>query len=301
MKYLKLLDTHSNAEAFASDTLNPMIKPNVSHCVQENDVHYNSHGFSDEYLTFDILSNGTIVWKARTTATTVATISYKVNDGEWINITSSTAGTSFNVSEGDKVMFKGNNSAYAGNRANSNTFGESTASFNISGNIMSLVGGDSFSNITTLESASAFARLFGSAKVVSAEHLVLPATMLSEDCYDSMFFSCTSLTSAPKLPATTLTNSCYWGMFASCTSLTTAPILPATTLVNGCYQSMFKDCSNLNYIKAMFTTTPDAEYTSNWVGNVAGNGTFVKNAAAQWDVTGANGIPSNWSVQTATA
>jgi hypothetical protein len=90
-------------------------------------------------------------------------------------------------------------------------------------------------------------------------------------------------------------------MFASCTSLTTAPELPTTTLVNGCYSMMFKDCSSLNYIKAMFTTTPSTTYTSNWVNNVASSGTFVKNSAAQWDVTGDNGIPTNWTVQTATA
>jgi hypothetical protein len=85
MKYIKLFESHNSYEDFVDG--GTMVKPNVSHCVQENDVHYNSHGFSDEYLTFDILSNGTIVWKARTTATTVATISYKVNDGEWIDIT----------------------------------------------------------------------------------------------------------------------------------------------------------------------------------------------------------------------
>ena len=41
MKYLKLFDTHSNYEAFVGDTLNPMIKPNVSHCILEDEVHYN--------------------------------------------------------------------------------------------------------------------------------------------------------------------------------------------------------------------------------------------------------------------
>ena len=34
-----------------------------------------------------------------------------------------------------------------------------------------------------------------------------------------MFEGCTSLTSAPELPATTLTNYCYQAMFRNCTSL----------------------------------------------------------------------------------
>ena len=90
-------------------------------------------------------------------------------------------------------------------------------------------------------------------------------------------------------------------MFYGCTSLTTAPELPATTLVNSCYDSMFRGCTSLNYVKAMFTTTPSSSYTSNWVSGVSSTGTFVKNSSATWDVTGANGIPSGWTVTTASA
>ena len=116
-----------------------------------------------------------------------------------------------------------------------------------------------------------------------------------------MFKGCTALTTAPELPATTLANACYEYMFESCTSLTTAPELPATTLTQSCYINMFNGCTSLNYIKAMFTTTPSAKYTNNWVKNVASSGTFVKNSAAQWNVSGVNGIPTGWSVETASA
>ena len=40
MDYLKLFQTHEEYEAFVSG--GTMVKPNVSHCVQENEVHYNS-------------------------------------------------------------------------------------------------------------------------------------------------------------------------------------------------------------------------------------------------------------------
>lgn len=127
----------------------------------------------------------------------------------------------------------------------------------------------------------------------------LPATTLADYCYNSMFQGCTSLTEAPSiLPATTLANYCYNGMFAGC-AIITAPILPATTLVSNCYSGMFNYCSKLNYIKAMFTSTPSSTTTGHWVTGVASTGTFVKNSAAEWDVTGDNGIPSGWTVETA--
>lgn len=103
------------------------------------------------------------------------------------------------------------------------------------------------------------------------------------------------------LPATTLTSNCYNCMFAECTQITKAPVLPATTLVSHCYDAMFAGCTSLQYIKAMFTTTPGSNYTSNWVVNVPSGGTFVKNSAATWNVTGSNGVPSGWTVETASS
>ena len=128
----------------------------------------------------------------------------------------------------------------------------------------------------------------------------LPATSLYQSCYNNMFKNCTSLTTAPELPATSLADYCYRSMFSGCTSLTTAPELPATTLVSFCYNDMFRDCSNLQYIKAMFTTTPSINETGNWVNGVSPTGTFVKNASATWTTTGVNGVPTGWTVQTAT-
>ena len=131
---------------------------------------------------------------------------------------------------------------------------------------------------------------------------VLPATTLAGSCYSFMFSGCTALTTAPELPATTLADYCYQTMFYGCTSLTTAPELPAITLANSCYESMFGNCTNLNYIKAMFTTTPNTNYnTYNWVSGVSSTGTFVKNSAATWNVTGNNGVPTGWTVNTASA
>jgi hypothetical protein len=75
-----------------------------------------------------------------------------------------------------------------------------------------------------------------------------------------------------------------------------APELPATTLAQGCYQSMFNGCTKLNYIKMLATDISASYCLYNWVKDVASTGTFVKNKDATWNVTGAHGIPSGWTV-----
>ena len=127
------------------------------------------------------------------------------------------------------------------------------------------------------------------------------STLTIDYQFSGFFYGCETIVSAGdlQLPATTLTSNCYEGMFYDCTGLTQAPALPATTLVDACYYDMFNGCANLNYIKAMFTTTPASTFTGNWVNHVAANGTFVKNSAASWDVVGVNGVPAGWTVETA--
>ena len=153
---------------------------------------------------------------------------------------------------------------------------------------------------TTLAS-NCYNGMFNGCTSLTTAPSILPATTLATACYYQMFYDCTSLTTAPELPATTLATACYNNMFYGCRLLTTAPYLPATTLADYCYGSMFGGCSSLNYIKAMFTTTPSSTYADSWVAGVAATGTFVKNSAAEWDVTGTYGIPTGWTVQTANA
>lgn len=151
---------------------------------------------------------------------------------------------------------------------------------------------------TSLGDRSCSGMFNGCSSLITAPEL--PATDIGQYVYQTMFQNCTSLTSAPSiLPAVTLAANCYRQMFQGCSKLTTTPILPAETLVTNCYYRMFYNCSKLNYIKAMFTTTPSTSYCNNWVNGVASSGTFVKNSAASWNVTGTSGIPSGWTVQTA--
>ena len=111
-----------------------------------------------------------------------------------------------------------------------------------------------------------------------------------------MFFNCTGLTTAPALPATTLAEYCYYYMFRGCTGLTTAPVLPATTLVKNCYGNMFYGCTNLNSVTMLATDISASGCLSNWLKNVSSTGTFIKDASQTSLKTGANGIPSGWTV-----
>ena len=276
------------------------------------------------YLTFKITSAGTIYW-VTTDSSGAKTIEYKINNGEWTSITSNTGSSAptITVNAGDKIQFRGDNTAYSNGYSYSNTFSASTAGFSVEGNIMSLINSTDFSTLTTLQSGNTFNLLFSNCTgLTSAENLILPATTLAYSCYGSMFTNCTSLTAAPELPATTLANNCYAYMFDNCTSLTIAPELPATTLANYCYhsmffgctslttapelstttlvdycyQNMFYGCTNLNYIKCLATDISANRCTYYWVKGVASTGTFVKNPNMNDWTRGVDGIPTGWTL-----
>ena len=397
-KFIKVFDKHSEylAEKGNFDL------PNVSFCIDDNDVHYNPFDFSMQYLTF-VGTETPTSFKFSGSG-----ISYSLDEGNtWVSLASNTDSPS--IGDGEKIMWKGEmtpNSYDGIGTFNATVSGDiENGTFNVEGNVMSLLYGDNFADKVDLSGkVFAFSKLFyNNGRIISAKNMKLPATKLAGYCYYGMFYGCTSLTTAPELPATTLANYCYQGMFygctslttapelpattlaeycynsmfygctsltiapelpattlasgcysymfegctalttapslpattlavicyygmfegctllttapelpattlanrcydsmfEGCTSLTTAPSLPATTLATNCYSSMFSACASLKYIKAMFTTEPSTTYTKLWVDGVASTGTFVKNSAAQWDVSGVNGVPTGWTVQTA--
>lgn len=168
---------------------------------------------------------------------------------------------------------------------------------NVGGYITSLNSGDVYESQTV---ARYIQRLFyNQTNIVSAENLIIPYTDLTNAtsyAYRYMFYGCTGLTKAPELPATTLCSSCYYGMFQGCTSLTTAPELPATTLITGSYRNMFNGCTSLNSIKCLAEDVSASNCTTNWTSNVSSTGTFTKATSMSSWTTGANGIPSGWTV-----
>lgn len=242
-------------------------------------------------LTLEAVTDGDITFSITYSylhPTVLEPVEYQINGGSWTvysswpadaeGITSSTGdwpvtfGDAIHVSAGDKVAFRGNNASYFGNGTGYECRIKSTADVYIYGNVMSLVSSTDFSILTTLTGKNAFAHLFCAPGATPWEitpnttiknhptnDLVLPATTLTNMCYQYMFAGCQSLTRAPELPATVMPVACYASMFQDCTSLTKAPALPTTTFDDygfdeqtfeeygsiDCYMEMFRGCTSL--------------------------------------------------------
>ena len=281
--------------------------------------------YSKKYLTMEIIVGGNLAFKKNASSADTKTIYYKKNGGNWTECTASdTTGTTISTSAGDIIEFKGTNSKYGKSTYYYVQFSSSAVRFNLYGNIMSLINGDNFVGTSTITGTYCFASLFRGTKVVSAKHLVMPSVLstfcflntfygcsllvdapdfsadeMVESCYNGTFYQCTALTGEPVIGATITAKNCCRQMFYGCTSMTKAPVLKPLLLSTTCYYGMFDGCSSLSYIKAMFTTTPSSSTTQYWVRGVAASGKFVKNSAATWDVTGNEGVPSGWTVETA--
>lgn len=175
-------------------------------------------------------------------------------------------------------------------------------SFDVSGNVMSLVNGSIFPKLNKIPNDNTFEALFANSNIHSAKDLILP-TILTLNCFSCMFID-SQLSIPPQLPATVLADTCYGSMFQG-TLIEESPILPAVHIsdtADSCYVNMFKNCSNLRKITAYFTRNPGGTmlFTEDWVKGVANSGTFVKNRSASWNLEGNNGIPLNWNVETVT-
>lgn len=293
--------------------------------------------YSTKYLTFKSRGTGTFTLTigASVTTTDLTSVSYSLNNGNtWTTINNSSSAvtiTTPTINAGDKVLWKGIGSRMTNGTGNANrSIFSSTVDFDVEGNIMSLLFGDNFVNQLILNSTYTFAYLFyNNKKIINTNNLVLPATQIGEYCYYYMFASCSYLQKTTKvLPADNIPRRCYAYMFQSCGSLVEgpyeisatvhtgtavchsmfqrcnylakAPILHTTILKGYDYMRMFSGCSSLNYIKMMATDISKTQCLDSWVSNVSSTGTFVKNVNATWTTTGASGIPTGWTVETAT-
>ena len=193
--------------------------------------------YSQKYFTIRALSDGDLTLEIPSSYTS-GTLAYSLNNGDW---TYFSLKTTLNLITGDEVRLRCVTESY---HKGSSMF-SGTCEYEAFGNIMSLLYGNSFQGKRELTSSSFRYLFYNSALLKNAENLELPATTLASNCYQYMFYGCTSLTKAPELPATTLANYCYYHMFYGCTSLTKAPELPATTLAERCYYYMFGNCTGL--------------------------------------------------------
>ena len=273
-------------------------KPYVVYIEDEKRLDWNSKSrvipFSEQPLTFEIISGGTIVFSSYNNSSTCV-VEYKKNNSDWAEVHTSRDGTAISVSPGDIIQIKGKD--FTSNYNGPLKFEKSTATFSAYGNIMSLLSGTGFENITVLTGDYAYSNLFdGCSGLTDAGNLILPATTLTNHAYDKMFRNCVALTTPPELPATSLIGFCYQEMFYGCASLSKAPDLLANYVPTYGYYYMFYGCRNLNYVKCLATEFENNYTTTrNMLSNVSPTGTFVKHPNATWS-TGSDGIPSGWTI-----
>lgn len=213
-----------------------------------------------QYLTFVPMEDAVFKWAQRATS---GYLEYSTDEGQtWTTIAYN--GNTPSISAGTKVMWKGNLEPTAGSGSNGGIGSfSSTGLYNVMGNTMSLLYGDNYIGQTTLVKSHTLCGLFMENMVVDCKNMILPATSLTQRCYNSMFYGCTSLIAAPELPAKTLTDYCYNYMFWGCTSITTTPDLPATTLAAYCCQNMFCGCTSLTTVPSILPATVLARYCYN--------------------------------------
>ena len=219
-------------------------------------------------------------------------IHYTVNGGAEQTIVKDTKGAfDIEVKKGDVVQLYSLNpslggSAVAGVRGGTRAVDDGAKYINIRpsmkteifGNVMSLLKGkDNLESATTIEANNAFYGLFaGAEKLVNNTErlLVLPATTLTEGCYDNMFSGCKGIEKAPELPA--------------------------PKLEKGCYQEMFFDCSKLNSVKCLATDISAEGCTKNWLTNAGTEATGEKVLETLVPMTSGSddGVPDGWTART---
>ena len=216
-------------------------------------------------------------------------IHYTVNGGAEQTIAKDTSGAfDIEVKKGDVVQLYSLNpslggSAVAGARGGTRAVDDGAKYINIRpsmkteifGNVMSLLKGkDNLESATTIEANNAFYGLFaGADKLVNNDERLLV------------------------LPATTLTEGCYQDMFNGCKGIEKAPELPAPKLEKNCYQEMFYDCAKLNHVKCLATDIKAENSTKDWLGKAGteATGEKVLETAVPMTANSDDGVPTAWT------
>ena len=197
-------------------------------------------------------------------------IHYTVNGGAEQTIVKDTKGAyDIELKKGDVVQLYSQNPSLGGSTV-AGARGGTRA-----GNVMSLLKGkDNLESATTIEANNAFYGLFaGAEKLVNNTErlLVLPATTLTEGCYDNMFSGCKGIEKAPELPA--------------------------PKLEKNCYQEMFYDCAKLNHVKCLATDIKAENSTKDWLGKAGTEATGEKVLETAVPMTSGSddGVPDGWT------
>ena len=273
----------------------PQISKSVSFKVVVNAISAEQLAAVDKATPLTILpqDDGKVTVTFNNGITLAGDIHYTINDGQEQTIAKNTAGAfDIEVKKGDVVQLYSQNSALGGGsssaaRALTRAVDEGAKYINIRpsmkteifGNVMSLLKGkDGLEGATAIEAKNAFYGLFaGADKLVNNDERLLV------------------------LPATTLTEGCYQDMFNGCKGIEKAPELPAPKLEKNCYQEMFYDCAKLNHVKCLATDISAENCTKGWLTNAGteATGEKVLETAVPMTPNSDDGVPTSWTEQKA--
>ena len=269
----------------------PQISKSVSFKVVVNAISAEQLADVDKATPLTILpqDDGKITVTFNNGITLAGDIHYTINDGQEQTIAKNTSGAyDIEVKKGDVVQLYSQNSALGGGsssaaRALTRAVDDGAKYINIRpsmkteifGNVMSLLKGkDNLESATTIEANNAFYGLFaGADKLVNNDERLLV------------------------LPATTLTEGCYQDMFNGCKGIEKAPELPAPKLEKNCYQEMFYDCAKLNHVKCLATDIKAENSTKDWLGKAGteATGEKVLETLIPMKTDSDDGVPTSWT------
>lgn len=243
--------------------------------------------YTKEYLTFEPISSAVSFTHRE------QQFQYSLDNGNtWSSITSSA--NTVTVGVGQKMLLKG--TFLNNNDDDQNCFVAEGGTWKAYGNLLSLLYGDNFRNVTTLDRSGLLFAFYHCQNLIDISNLTIPISAITVNRGLRGVFRDTGISSAPNnlLPATSLYENCYMGTFEDCVNLVNAPELPAQNIPSYGYYAMFNNCPNLNYVKCL-ATSKYSNSTTIWLNNVSSTGTFVKKAGASWS-SGTAGIPNGWTV-----
>lgn len=219
-----------------------------------------SNPYYYQYFTVEVLTGGSFTFY--TPLSELPTVYYSLNNNSWTeweyDATMGDDGLlkSLNLSVGDRLRIKSAISNPVGVEGYYFAESSNTITYNVSGNIMSLVYGDDFvgndnlNDTITSDGYTPFQMMFAEdAKIKSAINLCLPSFILSTYMYAAMFSSST-LETAPTIIPAMICEKCYHEMFYNCDNLIGNIVIPEpiglSNLEVDAYYNMFTGSPNIN-------------------------------------------------------
>ena len=202
------------------------------------------------------------------------TLEYSTDKNTWNTITFDwTSGTHTTklpiaLNTGEKMYFRNDTRLFSNYYTQRISF-SSTVSSNVGGDIRTLSNYLDVDNETKPQSFMFFRLFYNNIKIVDACNLRLSYTTLADNCYNQLFYGCTSLVNAPELPATKLEINCYSNMFQGCSKLNNVTVYADDISANSC--------------------------TNKWLSGVASTGTFYNYGSATYATDSIDGIPVGWT------